>query len=56
MRVSHPKILSSYRIHNHILSFVDHHKYLSITIQNDLKNDISTYGRLPLKQTRHLPY
>ena len=37
MRVSHPKILSSYRIHNHILSFVDHHKYLSITIQNDLK-------------------
>ena len=40
MRVSHPrrnKIISSYKIHNHILSSVDHHKYLGITIQNDLK-------------------
>ena len=40
MRVSHPrknKIPSSYKIHNHILCFVDHHKYLGITIQNDLK-------------------
>ena len=39
-RVSHPrrnKIISSYKIHNHILSSVDHHKYLGITIQNDLK-------------------
>ena len=40
MRVSHPrknKISSFYRIHSHTLSFVDHHKYLGITIQNDLK-------------------
>ena len=40
MTVSHPrrnKISSSYKIHNHILSFVNHHKCLGITIQNDLK-------------------
>ena len=40
MTVSHPrrnKIPSSYKINNHILSFVNHHKYLGITIQNDLK-------------------
>ena len=40
MTVSHPRrnmISSSYKIHNHILPFVDHHKYLGITIQNDLK-------------------
>ena len=40
MTVSHPrpnKISSSYKIHNHIISFVDHNKYLGSTIQNDLK-------------------
>ena len=40
MRVFHPrknKISSFYRIHSHTLSFVDHHKYLGIIIQNDLK-------------------
>ena len=40
MTVSHPrrnKISSSYKVHNHILSFVNHHMFVGITIQNDLK-------------------
>ena len=40
MRVSHPrrnKIITPYQLHNHILSSVEHHKYLGITIQSDLK-------------------
>ena len=40
MSISHPrrnKITSSYKIHDHFLSSVEHYKYLGITIQSDLK-------------------
>jgi len=40
MSISHPrrnKVTSSYKAHNHFLSRVEHYKYLSITIQSDLK-------------------
>ena len=40
MSISHPRrneIISSYKIHNHFLSPVEHYKYLGITIQSDLK-------------------
>ena len=36
MSISH-KIISSYKIHNHFLSPVEHYKYLGVTIQSNLK-------------------
>ena len=40
MSVLHPRrsnIVSPYRIQNHVLSTVQHYKYLGVTIQSDLK-------------------
>ena len=40
MNVLHPrrnKIITHYKLHNHLLSPVEHYKYLGIIIQNDLK-------------------
>ena len=40
MSISHPrrnKITTSYKVHNHFLSPVEHYKYLGIIIQSDLK-------------------
>jgi len=39
MNVLHPrrnKIITHYKLHNHLLSSVQHYKYLGIIIQNDL--------------------
>ena len=40
MTVLHPrrnKIITPYRLHNHLLSPVEHYKYLGVIIQSDLK-------------------
>ena len=42
MSISHPieeitEIISSFKINNHFLSPVEHHKYLGVIIQSDLK-------------------